>query len=74
MLHGIGQHLRELFLQVPLSVARGLFLAVFFALMIWIVQMPRSATTPAAHSPWHEDLRIWAWLALLFQLFVYAML
>jgi hypothetical protein len=54
--------------------ARGLFLAVFFCLMIWIVQLPRSAATPHANSPWREDLRVWAWLAVAFQLFVYAML
>jgi hypothetical protein len=74
MLHFIGDQLRELFLQVPLWAARGLFLAVFFALMIWIVQLPRSAATPAANSPWHEDLRVWAWLALAFQMVVYALL
>jgi hypothetical protein len=73
-LHWIGDQLRALFLQVPLWVARGLFLAVIFALMVWIVQMPRAATTPNAHAPWHEDLRVWAWLALVFQLAAYALL
>lgn len=74
ILHWIGEHLRNAFLQVPMWVARGLFLAVFFVLMVWIVQLPKSETTPSANSPWHEDLRIWAWLALLIQLFVYAIL
>jgi hypothetical protein len=74
MLYWIGEQLRTAFLQIPLWVAKGLFLGVFFALMIWIVQLPKSATTPQPNSAWHEDLRIWAWLALLIQLFVYAML
>jgi hypothetical protein len=74
MLHWIGDTLRSLFLMIPLTVARGLFLAVFFVLMVWIVQLPKSATTPHPNSAWHEDLRIWAWLALLFQLFAYALL
>jgi hypothetical protein len=74
MLHWIGDQLRSTFLLVPLWAARGLFLAVFLGLMIWIVQLPRSATTPSATSPWHEDLRVWAWLALLIQLLAYGLL
>ena len=74
MLLWIGDQLRQAFAQIPLWAARGLFLAVFFALMVWIVQLPKAATTPHANSPWHEDLRVWAWLALLIQLFAYALL
>ena len=74
MLVEFGEHLRTLFLQIPLWIARGLFLGVFFMLMVWIVQMPKSATTPRADSPWHEDLRIWAWLALIVQMLVYSLL
>jgi heme/copper-type cytochrome/quinol oxidase subunit 2 len=74
MLHWIGDHLRSAFLLVPLWVAKGLFLGVFFALMVWVVQLPRSAATPSANSPWHEDLRIWAWLALFIQLLAYGLL
>jgi hypothetical protein len=74
MLHWIGDQLRSTFLLVPLWAARGLFLAVLLGLMIWIVQLPRSVTTPSATSPWHEDLRVWAWLALLVQLLAYGLL
>jgi len=74
MLLWIGELLRTTFLQIPLWAARGLFLALLFGLMVWVVQLPKSATTPHANSPWHEDLRIWAWLALLIQLFAYALL
>lgn len=74
MLLWIGDQLREVFLQIPLWIARGLFLGLLFALMVWVVQMPKSATTPKTDSPWHEDLRVWAWLALVIQMFAYAML
>lgn len=74
MLIEIGEHLRHAFLQIPLWVARALFLGVFFGLMVWIVQLPKSATTPRADAPWHEDLRVWAWLALVLQLAAYALL
>ena len=75
ILHWIGDHLRAALLAVPLWAARGLFVAVLFALMVWIVQLPKSAATPpGGTSRWHEDLRIWAWLALLCQLIVYFLL
>lgn len=75
LLHWIGDHLRTALLAVPIPVARGLFLAVLLALMVWVVQLPKSATTPnAASYRWHEDLRIWAWLALLFQVLAYFLL
>jgi hypothetical protein len=74
VLHWIGEELRMAFLRIPLTVARGLFLAILFVLMVWIVQLPKSATTPRADCPWYEDLRIWAWLSLLIQLFAYALL
>ena len=74
ILHYFGDQLRAVYLLVPLWAARGLFLAVLLGLMIWVVQLPKSATTPVASEyHWHEDLRVWAWLALLIQLFVYAL-
>jgi hypothetical protein len=75
LLHWIGDHLRTALLAVPLPVARGLFIAVLLALMVWVVQLPKSAAIPSpASNHWHEDLRIWAWLALLFQVLVYFLL
>lgn len=74
VLHALGDLLRNMFLQVPLWGARALFLAVLLGLMIWVVQLPKSATAPSASSPWHEDLRIWAWVALMLQLLAYGLL
>jgi hypothetical protein len=74
MLLWIGDQLREAFLLIPMWVARGLFLTLLFGLMVWVVQLPKSATTPKADSAWHEDLRVWAWLTLVIQMFAYALL
>jgi hypothetical protein len=74
MLIEIGEQLRSAFLQIPMWAARALFLGVFLALMVWVVQLPKSVTTPKSDSAWHEDLRLWAWLALVLQLLAYAML
>ena len=75
LLHWIGDQLRTALLQVPMWAARGLFIAVLLATMIWVVQLPKSETTPAGGTNrWQDDLRIWAWLALLFQVIVYFVL
>lgn len=73
ILHWIGDSLRSLLMQVPLSAARWLFVGLMLALMAWIVQLPSLQTTPPdRRSEWYEDLKIWAWLALMFQVVVYS--
>jgi hypothetical protein len=73
-LHWIGETLREQLLRVPLSVARWLFLGLLLILMGWVAQLPASQTTPPGRRcEWYEDLRIWAWLALMFQVVIYSM-
>ncbi len=71
-LHWIGDALRQLFEQVPLSVAKWLLIGQFLALIFWVVQLRSSETTPQDHqSKWYEDLKIWAWLALMMQIVIY---
>ena len=73
MLHWIGDTLRGQLLLVPLPAVRWLFIGLLLALMAWVVQLPSSETTPSGqHSAWYEDLKIWAWLALMFQVLVYS--
>jgi len=73
MLHWIGDALRGQLLLVPLPAVRWLFIGLLLALMAWVVQLPSSETTPSGrHSAWYEDLKIWAWLALMFQVLVYS--
>lgn len=73
-LHWIGESIREQLMRVPLWVARWLFIALLLVIMGWVVQLPAaSVTPPGRRSEWYEDLRVWAWLALMFQIVVYAM-
>lgn len=72
-LHTIGDLVRHLFLQIPLPVARCLFLAVPIVLLIWILRLPRSDTTaPTGKGRWDENLKVWASVALLLQIALYA--
>ena len=73
VLHWIGETLREQLLRIPLSVARWFFIGLLLLLMGWIVQLPASEVTPPGRrSAWYEDLRVWAWVALVFQVIVYS--
>ena len=73
VLHWIGDTLRAQLMLIPLSAARWLFIGLFLALMAWVVQLPSSQTTPPGRRcAWYEDLKIWAWLALMFQVVVYS--
>jgi hypothetical protein len=72
-LHWIGESIREQLLHVPMWVARWLFIGLLLVLMGWVVQLPVAAVTPPGRrSQWYEDLRIWAWLALMFQIVIYS--
>lgn len=72
-LHLIGDTLRLQLERVPLSVARWLLIGVFLILMFWVVQLRSSEATPHdRQSKWYEDLRIWAWLALMMQIVIYS--
>lgn len=72
-LHWIGNTLRGQLDQVSLSAARWSFITVFLLLMFWVVQLPSTQTMPEGkRSNWYEDLRIWAWLALIFQVVIYS--
>ncbi len=73
VLHWFGDVLRSQLILVPLPVARWMFLGLLLMLMGGIVQLPSSETTPTdRQSKWYEDLKIWAWLALIFQVVVYS--
>lgn len=74
-LHHIGQFVRELFLQIPLPVARGLFLALPILLLIWVWLLPREATTPPGGTArWDENLKLGATVALMLQIVIYSLL
>jgi len=72
-LHWIGDSLRSLLEQVPLSVARWILIGIFLLLIFWVIQLPATATTPGTRqSKWYEDLKVWAWITLMSQIMIYA--
>ena len=73
-LHMLGEFLRNLLLSIPLSAVRALFLVTLAALLIWVVTLPREATTPPGGAKrWDENLKLGATVALLIQLVVYSL-
>ncbi len=73
-LHTLGKLVRQAFLAVPLSAARLLFVGLLVAILIWVVTLPAAATRPASPRPhWSENLKIWAAVALLIQIVIYAL-
>ena len=74
-LHIIGDLLRDWLLQIPLPVARGLFLAVPILLLIWVIRLPREVTTrPGGSKRWDENLKIGAGIALAAQILIYSLM
>ena len=73
LFHWIGDFLRQQLDQVPLSIARWLIIGLYLVLLFWIVQLPSTATNPTeGPSKWSRDLKIWAWIALIFQIVIYS--
>jgi hypothetical protein len=78
-LHHFGQAIRDLFALIPLAAVRVLFVATLIGVLAWVLTLPRQATCPAdrpADRPaaWSENLKIWAALALLIQIAIYALI
>jgi hypothetical protein len=73
-LHQIGNALRELMLAVPLPAVRILFVLVPLLLLAWVLFLPGEHTRPPGRKgKAGENLKIWAALALLIQIAIYAL-
>jgi len=74
-LHEFGEWFSDLLARIPLPAVRGLFLLVPLALIVWVLTLPRSETA-GPDRPYRRaaNLKLWALLALLFQLAIYAFL
>jgi len=71
-LHLVGNTLRALLMRVPLPAVRVLFVLLPLGLLIWVLALPRSATTPPdGHGGWSENLKYGAALALILQIAIY---
>jgi hypothetical protein len=72
-LHQLGSLLRDIAGALPLPLVRGLFVLTCVAVLIWVVRLPKSSARASPDSPWSEDLRLWASIALLIQIAIYAL-
>lgn len=73
-LHTVGKFFRELSAQVPLSVVRVVFIAIPTLLLVWVLVLPRTATTPPqATGRFGENLKLGAAVALILQIIIYSL-
>jgi len=74
-LHYIGEWLREALLLIPMGIVRALFVALPIVLILWVLSLPRTATTPPGdHGRPYENMKIYAVMALLIQVLIYSVL
>lgn len=75
MLHQIGQSIRELLQQIPLGMVRGLFVASLLVVLVWVLRLPASVTSPPGGARrWDENLKIGAAIAIAIQIAIYSLL
>ncbi len=74
-LHQFGDLLRDALTAIPLWCVRALFVASLIAVLVWLLRLPRSATTPRdGRARWDENLKTTASIALLIQIAIYSLL
>ena len=74
-LHQFGDLLRDALSAIPLWSVRALFVGSLIAVLLWLLRLPRSATTPwDGRARWDENLKTTASIALLIQIAIYALL
>lgn len=73
VLHRFGDFIRAALLAIPLPMVRVVFVGTLLALLVWVLLLPRSVTTPPNGSGrWDENLKLGATLALLIQIVIYS--
>lgn len=74
-LHHFGEFVRQSLQLIPLTLVRALFVASLMLLLIWVLRLPRFATTPHAGAKrWDENLKTGAAIALVIQIVIYSLL
>ena len=74
-LHYFGEFLRQALQTIPLLAVKILFVASLVALLVWVLRLPESATTPPGGARrWDENLKLGAALALAIQILIYSLL
>ena len=73
ILHLIGEWLRNTLLFIPRPAVRALFVALPVVVLVWVLLLPRRRAVEHRSDPWMKDLRIWASIALIIQIAIYAL-
>jgi len=74
-LHLIGDWLRHALLAIPLPTVRIIFLALPMVLLLWVLRLPATQTTPDKPTGrWGENLKVGASFALILQILIYSFL
>ena len=74
-LHSFGDLIRDLFLQIPLSAVRVLFVAVPVIVLVWVLTLPGEETNPGQEPGRRgNNLKIGAAVALGIQIVIYMVL
>ncbi|MGD9853772.1 MAG: hypothetical protein AB7U20_02360 [Planctomycetaceae bacterium] len=73
-LHAMGDALRALLLSIPLPAVRVLFLVILAGVLVWVLLLPRAATTaPGGPVRGGANLKVGAAIAIVLQLAIYAL-
>jgi hypothetical protein len=73
--HQFGDALRSVLKAIPLPVVRVLFVASLGLVLLWVLRLPRSETTPESGTGrWDENLKYTAAAALGIQIVIYCWL
>ena len=73
-LHYIGEAFRNLFLLIPMPLVQVLFVALPAVLLVWVLRLPKEETTPPEGGGLGSNLKLWAAVALIFQILIYLVL
>ncbi|MEZ6059001.1 MAG: hypothetical protein R3C19_01425 [Planctomycetaceae bacterium] len=74
-LHRIGDFLRHALGEIPIPLVRILFVGSFIVLLIWVLLLPRSATTaPNGSGRAGDNLKTGAVVTLVIQILIYSIL
>ena len=74
-LHHIGEFVRDALLAIPLWAVRALFVGSLAVLLVWVLRLPRTATTPPDGARrWDQNLKGPAAIAVAIPLLIYSLL
>lgn len=74
-LHAIGDFIRGILLVIPLPAVKILFILVPLILLAWVLFLPKEQVVPPGKERGiGSNLKVWAALALLIQVILYAVL